>query len=172
MKKKLLKKIISALCVTAMSVPMASSVGALGDDMQGGVNHQQKTTNSVNKQKTMDSVQSQIEMSRGMIKNFLEMLERQSLVGSVQSTTNEVVEISDLLLKTLESLNKIYDLNLYDNFDDEDIAMFCECLKDFNKYMLKDANMGYINKDKIEKAKEKVGNLDVDRFLHMDEQSR
>ena len=142
MKKKILKKTMAILCITAMSVPMASSVGAAGGGVLNRANHQQKT---------MDSVRPRIAEAVDMIDIFLEKLKGQAPADFVGPTANEIVK----LLEDISSfLSFLYDRNL----DDEDITPFCESLKSVNKCILS-VNTGNVAEGKLEEIKEELCHL-------------
>ena len=145
MKKKVLKKIIVALCAAAMSVPAAASVGAV-NDQPDNANHQQQNPNLE---------QFQVAQALNHVTNFLNEINRKTLNHQLPyDLDNEAIEASASLVNLRNALNNI------NNVDLEAMGMDLQnvtnhALRDFNRYMINYGNMGSLNRDKLETIKEK-----------------
>ena len=141
MKKKVLKKIIVALCAAAMSVPTAASVGAMHNGAPDNANHQQQ--NGIN--------EIEVNFARSMISAYFGRINPITKDGRLRyNLDNEAIETSESLQQLQGALDNINNLDL----DDEDLVNQLRTnLRHFNRYMLHHGTVGNIDKGILEKIK-------------------
>ena len=140
MKKKVLKKIIVALCAAAMSVPTAASVGAMHNGAPDNANHQQLNPNL-----------NQFRVNRALDETqyFLDNINQQTL--------DHGYDLDEEFIAASESLQQLKDaLNNINNVDFEAMGIGFEdsinfALGKFNTYMRNYGNWGPVNEDKLKK---------------------
>ena len=152
MKKKILKKVIVALCAAAMSVPAAASVGAINGEPDDA-NHQQQNQNQQHLNPNLN--QFRVHQAQHNVANFLNEINEKTLNHQVPyDLDNEVIETSASLVRLQDALNNIGNVDLQAmGIGFEDAANYT--LGEFNRYMTNRGNFGPLNTDKLENIKEK-----------------
>ena len=144
MKKKVLKKIIVALCAAAMSVPAAASVGA--------VNGQPNNANHQNQNMVGDV---EINFAKSAISTFLNEIDQKTLNGRVYNALdNEAIETSESLQRLRELLDNINNFNL--DAKEVNVKLLKASVKEFNYYMLNKALAGPLDKKKLDNIKKRA----------------
>ena len=158
MKKKVLKKIIVALCAAAMSVPAAASVGAINGEPDNA-NHQNQNV----------VVDAQIDWAKSAISNFLGDMNKKTMAWGDHTNLNSEA------VKTFESLDLLRDaldnINNFDEVDEEvNVPLLRLSVKDFNRYM-RDKSHGYLDESKLDNIKKRadlisaiLNNDDIDEY--------
>ena len=159
MKKKVLKKIIVALCAAAMSVPTAASVGAVNDQPDNANHQNQNMVSDVH-----------INCAKSAISNFLNKIDQKTLNGRVYNDLdNEAIETAESLQNLQNALNNINNFDLDD--EEVNVPLLEASVKDFNYYMLNRALAGPLDKRKLDNIKKRadlipaiLSNDDIDEY--------
>ena len=161
MKKKVLKKIIVALCAAAMSVPAAASVGAVNDKPNNANHQNQNMVSDVS-----------IRSAQSLISHFLDKIDQRTLNERVyNSLDNEAIETSESLQRLSELLDNI---NNFDDLNDEEMSvpLLKASVEEFNRYMNNYTLAGPIDKKKLDNIKKRADLIlavyansdDIDRY--------